>query len=120
MVKYNYKGRILLLPIFNEYRKMLSDFGIDLSNYDENKLWIDRLIIRGFDKNGKEHKICRLSVNDDLEYEYKFYDKLPNNDMLETYEETYKRLEKQILDKEKESIELLKQKYKNFMIIIIK
>ena len=30
-------------PIFNEYRTMLNDFGVDLSQYDEDKLWIDRI-----------------------------------------------------------------------------
>jgi hypothetical protein len=42
-----------MLPIFTEYRKCLSDFGVDLSEYDENKLWIDRLIIRGFGRGGR-------------------------------------------------------------------
>ena len=38
-----------MLPIFNEYSSMLQDFGIELP-YSPNKLWVDRLIIRGFDK----------------------------------------------------------------------
>lgn len=42
-----------MLPIFSEYLSMLASFGIDLSMYDENKLWIDRLIIRGFDRGGQ-------------------------------------------------------------------
>ena len=41
-----------MLPIFKDYRKMLLDNGLDLSEYDEDKLWIDRLIIKGFDRNG--------------------------------------------------------------------
>lgn len=39
-----------MLPIFNEYRGMLKEFGVNLSQYDEDKLWIDRLIIRGISK----------------------------------------------------------------------
>lgn len=39
-----------MLPIFNEYRSMLKSFNLDLSDYDKDKLWIDRLIIRGIDK----------------------------------------------------------------------
>ena len=49
-----------MLPIFKDYRRMLFDNGLDLSEYDEDKLWIDRLIVRGFDKKGNIKKICRL------------------------------------------------------------
>ena len=45
-----------MLPIFKEYRGMLKDFNIPLSMYDEDKLWVDRLIIRGIDKQGKIEK----------------------------------------------------------------
>lgn len=65
-----------MLPIFKEYRNMLNDNGIDLSEYDDNKLWIDRMIIKGFDKSGKERKICKLKVVGDyknLRYEQTFY-----------------------------------------------
>lgn len=78
-----------MLPIFNEYRGMLKEFGVNLSQYDEDKLWIDRLIIRGISKNGEIKKICRLKVTDELEYEYKFYSDIPKNEELETWEETY-------------------------------
>lgn len=110
-----------MLPIFKEYRKMLLNFNVDLSNYDEDKLWIDRMIIRGFDKKGKDRKICRLKVTDDLKYEHKYYDKIPNNDELENYEETYQRMSKQIKEKEVESIQVTKdmiQKYPNHKIIL--
>lgn len=40
-----------MLPIFNEYRTMLQSFDIDLSNYDEDKLWIDRLLCIGLKKS---------------------------------------------------------------------
>ena len=65
-----------MLPIFKEYRNMLNDNGIDLSEYDDNKLQIDRMIIKGFDKSGKERKICKLKVVGDyknLRYEQTFY-----------------------------------------------
>lgn len=91
-----------MTPIFNEYRSMLAHFGIDLSNYDEDKLWIDRLIIRGFDKNGNQHKICKLKVNNNLEYEYNFYNKIPNNEDLITWEELYSLYEPQIRERERE------------------
>ena len=98
-----------MLPIFKKYEKMLKSFNIDLSSYGENKLWIDRLIIRGIRKEGKIEKICRLKITDELNYEYKFYSKLPKDEDLETYEETYNRLETSILARERESLELLKK-----------
>lgn len=110
-----------MLPIFEEYRNYLKENNVDLSNYDLDKLWIHRMIIRGFDKQGNQYKICRLSVNDNLEYSYKFYDDLPKNEDLETWEETYKRLEQEILEKEQESIKVLNymvSKYPNHIIIL--
>lgn len=120
-----------MLPIFKEYRNMLNDNGIDLSEYDDNKLWIDRMIIKGFDKSGKERKICKLKVVGDyknLRYEQTFYYKnkmvkgkkfkildKPINNILETYEETYKRMEKQILDKERDSVESLRVKLNTYL-----
>lgn len=90
-----------MLPIFNEYSSMLQDFGIELP-YSPNKLWVDRLIIRGFDKEGNQHKICRLNITDDLRYECKMYTKLPKDEDLETWEETYNRLESIITERERE------------------
>jgi len=98
-----------MLPIFKKYREMLKSFNIDLSLYSENKLWIDRLIIRGITKEGKIEKICRLKITEELNYEYKFYSKLPKDENLETYEETYSRLETSILERERESLEILKE-----------
>jgi len=110
-----------MLPIFKPYREMLSTFGINLEDYDENKLWIDRLIIKGIDKQGNIQKICRLSVTDDLKYEYKFYAKNPKNEDLISYEESYKLFKNQILAKEQESIQVTKDviaKYNNYQIIL--
>ena len=45
-----------MLPIFKEYKQMLFENGVDLSEYNDDKLWIDRMIIKGFDKSGKEKK----------------------------------------------------------------
>lgn len=98
-----------MLPVFNEYRKMLKDFNVDLSQYDEDKLWIDRQIIRGFGKNGKEYKICRLKVTDDLEYEHKFYDNIPKNEDLYSFEELYNIYKNEILTKEKQSLDIIKK-----------
>ena len=109
-----------MLPIFNEYSSMLQDFGIELP-YSPNKLWVDRLIIRGFDKEGNQHKICRLNITDDLRYECKMYTKLPKDEDLETWEETYNRLESIITERERESLSVLNsmyEKYNNYDIIL--
>ena len=109
-----------MLPIFNEYSSMLQDFGIELP-YSPNKLWVDRLIIRGFDKEGNQHKICRLNITDDLRYECKMYTKLPKDEDLETWEETYNRLESIITERERESLLVLNsmyEKYNNYDIIL--
>lgn len=111
-----------MLPIFKDYRKMLLDNGLDLSEYDEDKLWIDRLIIKGFDRKGNIKKICRLNVQgewNDLHYEVRWYknkDNIikPKNEDLETWEETYKRLENKIVERERESLETLKDIYNEY------
>lgn len=94
-------------PVFKEYRKMLHDFGIDLSQYDTDKLWIDRMIIRGIDSDGKDRKICRLKVTDNLCYTYKFYKNIPKNNDLETYEQTYIRLKNEIATQEEYSLNVI-------------
>ena len=109
-----------MLPIFNEYSSMLQDFGIELP-YSPNKLWVDRLIIRGFDKEGNQHKICRLNITEDLRYECKMYTKLLKDEDLETWEETYNRLESIITERERESLLVLNsmyEKYNNYDIIL--
>lgn len=96
-----------MTPIFNEYLSMLKDFNIDLSEYKPNSLWIDRLIVKGFDKEGNIQKICRLSVTDDLEYIHKFYDKKPQPSSLMTWEETYNFFVDEISLKENESLSVI-------------
>lgn len=110
-----------MLPVFQNYRELLHNLGLDLSQYDSDKLWIDRLIIRGFSKQGHLIKIVRLKVSFYLNYEFSFYSKLPDNDELETWEETYQRLSKEIFDKEQESLEVIRgaiQKYPESELIL--
>jgi phosphoadenosine phosphosulfate reductase len=110
-----------MLPIFNEYRKMLNNFNVDLSMYSENKLWIDRLIIRGINKEGQIKKICRLTVTDDLKYDYKFYSDMPKDSELINWNEAYEYYKDDILKKEQESLDIIKtalQKYLNYTSIL--
>ena len=52
-----------MLPIFKDYRKMLLDNGLDLSEYDEDKLWVDKLIVKGFDKKGNIKGIFAIDID---------------------------------------------------------
>lgn len=66
---------------------------------------------------GREHKICRLKVTDELEYGFKFYDKVPSNNELITWEQLYELNKNGILEKEEESLSVIKEfieKYKNY------
>ena len=54
-------------PIFNEYLTFLRDTsGKDLQELKEGYFWLDRQIIKGFDKQGNIHKFYRISVSDSL------------------------------------------------------
>lgn len=55
-------------PIFNEYLTFLRDTsGESLSDLQEGYFWLDRQIIKGFDKQGNLHKFYRINVSDSLE-----------------------------------------------------
>lgn len=54
-------------PIFNEYLTFLRDIsGKRLTELKEGYFWLDRQIIKGFDKQGNLHKFYRIFVSDDL------------------------------------------------------
>ena len=55
-------------PVFDEYIKFLKDTsGQELSDVKEGYFWLDRLIIKGFDKQGNVHKFYKVKVSEDLE-----------------------------------------------------
>lgn len=55
-------------PIFNEYIKFLRDTsGQELSDLKEGYFWLDRSIIKGFDKQGNIHKFYRINISDKLD-----------------------------------------------------
>ncbi len=55
-------------PIFNEYLTFLRDTsGESLPDLHEGYFWLDRQIIKGFDKQGNLHKFYRINVSDSLE-----------------------------------------------------
>ncbi len=55
-------------PIFNEYLTFLRDTtGEKLLDLKEGYFWLDRQIIKGFDKQGNIHKFYRINISNDLE-----------------------------------------------------
>jgi 3'-phosphoadenosine 5'-phosphosulfate sulfotransferase (PAPS reductase)/FAD synthetase len=110
-----------LQPVYKEYIQFLKSNNVDVSKLKEGYYWIDRQIIRGYDFQGKEYKIMRIKIHDDLSVSYSFYkNKLPTN--FETWYDTAKRKEIELKQLEKNSINLIKnklKKYNNYIPIIL-
>ena len=54
-------------PIFNEYITFLRDTsGESLPDLKEGYFWLDRQILKGFDKQGNIHKFYRINISDSL------------------------------------------------------
>lgn len=50
-------------PIFNEYLTFLRESTNEsLENLKEGYFWLDKSIIKGFDKTGKVHKFYRIAI----------------------------------------------------------
>lgn len=93
---------IVLNLIFNEYCKFLKDkTNLELK---EGYFWLDNQIIKAFDKQGNIHKLYRLVVDDNLNVSYKICKNYSNiNDIdIESWQETAKRLEVLIRERERE------------------
>jgi len=104
--------------IFNDYIEFLKYNGC---KYDlkENYYWLDRQIIKAYDKNGILHKILRVYTDNKLKISFKIYKK--ENFEIESWEETLERKKDKLLELEKESIKLIKEKmleYKDYEPII--
>ena len=58
-------------PIFNEYITFLRDTsGESLPDLKEGYFWLDRQIVKGFDKQGNIHKFYRISISDSLKLSF--------------------------------------------------
>lgn len=100
-------------PIFNEYLTFLRDTsGESLPDLQEGYFWLDRQIIKGFDKQGNLHKFYRINVSDSLELSIEKpksgYEKVKDVDIA-SWDDVIKMFEVEIKQKEKESLELIKQ-----------
>lgn len=95
-------------PIYKEYCKFLKD-KVDLE-LEEGYYWLDNQIIKCFDKQGNIHKLYRLMVNnEDLSMSYKVpkgYDKVENIDIA-SWNDVVEMFKNDVLQKEKESLELI-------------
>lgn len=73
-------------PIYDGYIKFLRDMSGDkLPDLKEGYFWLNRQIIKGFDKQGNIHKFYKVVVSDDLEKveikKLKAYDNIQDIDL---------------------------------------
>ena len=73
-------------PIYNEYLTFLRDTTKQpLEDLKEGYFWLDKSIIKGFDKQGNEHKFYRVKIDNSLEKNdcsvLKSYDKISDIDL---------------------------------------
>lgn len=96
-------------PIFKEYGKFLKEScNLEL---EEGYYWLDKQIIKCFDKEGKIHKLYRLKVNDDLSMEYstpKSYSDIKKEN-IECWQDTINRNAVHLKEIENESKNLIKE-----------
>ena len=100
--------------MYNEFIDFLKDNDMEC-DLQEGYYWLDRMIIRAFDKQGKEHKILRIYVDNDFNISFKDYKTKPFE--MESWQETADRYKVRLLQLEQDSIattEQLLNKYKNY------
>ncbi|MGL5331163.1 MAG: phosphoadenosine phosphosulfate reductase family protein [Peptostreptococcaceae bacterium] len=104
--------------IFNEYIGFLEDKGIAL-DLQEGYYWMDRQIIKAFDKNGDVHKIARIFTDDDLQVSCKLY---KNKEFeIESWQDTVERNKDRLAELEDVAISKIKsysEKYSGYDITV--
>lgn len=106
--------------IFNEYIEFLKQNKVDIPELKEGYYWLDRQIIKYYDKQGILHKIARLYVDEDMNITYKIYTYKPFE--IESWQETVKRNIDTLKELESKSHNLIKNmldKYKEYEPIIL-
>lgn len=98
--------------IFNEYINFLKDNNIDTSSLKEGFYWLDRSIIKAYDKQGKIHKIMRISIDDKLNITSKSYDNQPFE--IESWKDTVERNIVELNQLEKDSLELIQNSFSEY------
>ena len=110
---------VIINPIFNEYITFLKDNNIDLE-LQEGYYWLDRQIIKAYDKQGKIHKVARLKIDDQLNITNTLYKK--ENFEIESWEETVERNAEKLAERERETlytIKLMVNKYVGYEPMIL-
>lgn len=94
--------------VWNEYIKFLNDNAVNTSEYDlkEGYYWLDKQIIKAYDKEGSIHKILRLNIDDKLNISIKtVYKNKPFE--IESWTETIERNKERLLKLENESKDVI-------------
>lgn len=105
--------------IFNEYIGFLHNNGVDL-DLKEGYYWMDRMIIRAFDKHGDIHKIARIYIDDRLNMTYKIYDKQPSE--IVSWQDIVNENIERLIKLEENALKLISQslkKYKGYTPIVL-
>ena len=87
--------------VYGEFIQFLKDNGME---YDlkEGYYWLDRMIIKAFDKQGNQHKILRIYVDKDFSISFKKYK--TKEFEIETWQDTVNRHKNRLLKLEDESL----------------
>lgn len=112
-------------PVFNEYIKFLRDTsGQELSDVKEGYFWLDRLIIKGYDKKGNVHKFYKVKVSEDLEtvqvVKPKKYEDIADVN-LASWNDLIELNKKHLQEIERKSLQLIQdkmEKYKEYIPLI--
>lgn len=101
-------------PIFNEYLTFLRESTSEsLENLKEGYFWLDKSIIKGFDKTGKVHKFYRIAIEKPMKPTIKRpkngYSKIEDVDLV-SWQDLVQMNEKHLLELESNSVKLIKEK----------
>lgn len=105
-------------PIYNEYLTFLRDTTKQpLEDLKEGYFWLDKSIIKGFDKQGNEHKFYRVKIENSLEsvdcFKLKNYDNVSDVD-LASWQDLIELQKEHLTKLEADSLELIKEKTEKF------
>ena len=105
-------------PIYNEYLTFLRDTTKQpLEDLKEGYFWLDKSIIKGFDKQGNEHKFYRVKIENSLKKNnccrLKSYDNIADVD-LANWQDLIELQKEHLTQLEADSLELIKEKAEKF------
>jgi len=82
------------------------------NDLQEGYYWLDRQIVRAYDKQGNIYKILRVYTDDELNITFKYYQNKKFE--IESWVETINRNKDRLISLEKESLSLIKQSLLDF------